>query len=177
MVEGGKHKEDQQRAEFAEKYAGKSFAANHSQNGTNRSNPMRSFEDKSSEDDAITLDSTRSGTFSLSNFYGNTTNTVSDSSPDKQDEERLLYRTLPIRVHQFSRTGRRTTTTRLRSAFANTTHFFNMRNEIWVPLPLPRKLLSAHAWSTSSKKNRWARTTCGIVASVKLKWEARAKVT
>ena len=88
MVEGGKHKEDQQRAEFAEKCAGKSFALRKSLSEwyEPKQSNAEFLKNKSSEDDAITLDSTRSGTFSLSNFYGNTTNTVSDSSPDKQDE-------------------------------------------------------------------------------------------
>ena len=88
MVEGGKQKEDRQRAGFAEKCAGKSFALRKSLSEWYEPEQSNAefLKKKSSEDDAITLDSTRSGTFSLSNFYGNTTNTVSDSSPDKQDE-------------------------------------------------------------------------------------------
>ena len=88
MGEDEKQKEDPQRAEYLEKCAGKSFALRKSlaewyEPGQTNAELLKK---KSSEDDAVTLDSTKSGTFSLSNFYGNTTNTVSDSSPDKQEE-------------------------------------------------------------------------------------------
>jgi ubiquitin C-terminal hydrolase len=89
MGEGEKQKEDPQRAEFLENCAGKSFALRKSL--ANWYEPEQTnaefLKKRSSDEDAVTLDSTKSGTFSLSNFYGNTTNTVSDSSPDKHDEQ------------------------------------------------------------------------------------------